>query len=348
LTGIAPDGRRGSAEAATLGRRQFATGALAAAGVFVAGCSGGMRLPASSALAPLRVAARPDVLEVGPVLLAAASDGGRLATVLPGGIPNLIEGQVTGALDRFPGTADAAAQAETQLLRLSVANPDLRIVMTITEGLYRVVARRSARISRVADLAGKRIGVFERTSAAFFLHRLLGRARLSDGDIVRVALRPSEMAQALIERRVDAIAIWEPESERAMREIGNDAITFADPAAYREFYNLNTTLAVLRDRRRRAALVEFMRALVGACRTASDRPDKVWPLVAASSGFAEDLVAAAWPHHRFPATLSPALLDTMVTEERWLAAQDGRAPRSRPELDRLIDRSLLSEAGIRI
>ncbi|ODP36378.1 hypothetical protein BFL28_06180 [Sphingomonas turrisvirgatae] len=298
-------------------------------------------------MAPLRVAARPDVLEVGPVLLAAAPGGGS-ASILPGGIPNLFEGQVAGALDRFPGAADAAAQAETQLLRLSVANPDLRIVMTVTEGLYRVVARRSAGISSVADLAGKRVGVFERTSAAFFLHRLLGKAGLNDGDIVRVALRPSEMAQALTERRIDAMAIWEPEGERAMRAIGQDAITFADPTAYREFYNLNTTTAVLGDATKRAALVAFMRALVGACRTAADRPEKIWPLLAASSGFAENLIAAAWPHHRFPASLSPALLDTMVAEERWLAVQDGRAPRSRPELDRLIDRSLLVEAGIRI
>ncbi|MFL9839635.1 ABC transporter substrate-binding protein [Sphingomonas sp. ST-64] len=295
----------------------------------------------------LRIAARPDVFEVGPILHASKALGANRIIVSGGGVPNLIAGPVAGAIDRFPGRADAAGQAETQLLRLSVANPELRIVMTVTEGIYRIVARRSAGIARIADLAGRRVGIFERTSAAFFLHRMLEQAGLGDADIVRIPLRPQDMAKAMVEQRVDAIAIWEPESERAVRVLGEDAVTFADPDVYREFYNLNTTTAVLADPARRAALVRYMRALAHACRISAERPAEIWPLVAASGGFPEDLVAAGWPHHRFPATLAPALLDTMVAEERWLAAQDGRTPRTRPELERLIDRSLLVEAGIR-
>jgi sulfonate transport system substrate-binding protein len=294
----------------------------------------------------LRVAARPDVIEVGPILHAAAQLGLARVRVAGGGIPNLFPNRVTGAIDGFPGIADAAGQAETQLLRLSVTKPDLRIVMTVAEGMYRIVARRSAGVTRVADLAGKRVGVFERTSASFFLHRMLGEAGLGDDDVVRVPLRPSEMAAALVDRRVDAIAIWEPESERASRVLGTDAATFSDPNLYREFYNLNTTRAVLADPQRRAALVDFVRALAWSCRTSVETPGAVWPLVAASSGFEPALVEASWRHHRFPATLDPALLDTMVVEERWLAAQDGRAPRPRAELARLIDCSVLAEAGI--
>ncbi|QDX27681.1 ABC transporter substrate-binding protein [Sphingomonas suaedae] len=328
-------------------RRALTGAALATGATLATGCASRPVAPHGVASGPLRIAARPDVLEVGPILHAAGAMGAGRVVVSGGGVPNLIDGPVAGAIDSFPGRADAAGQAETQLLRLSVANPDLRIVMTVTEGVYRIVARRSAGITRVADLAGKRVGIFERTSAAFFLHRMLDHVGLGDADIVRVALRPGDMAKAMIEQRVDAIAIWEPESERAVRALGADAVTFADPDVYREFYNLNTTAAALADPVRRAALVALMRALVLSCRISAERPGEVWPLVAASSGFPAELVAAGWPHHRFPATLAPALLDTMVAEERWLAAQDGRAPRTRPELDRLIDRTLLAEAGIR-
>ena len=328
--------------------RRAALGAgVGLGGAIAAACASGNARPTPGLAGPIRIAARPDVFEVGPILHAAQAMGQDRVIVSGGGVPNLIDGPVAGAIDRFPGRADAAGQAETQLLRLSVANPELRIVMTITEGVYRIVARRSAGIARVADLAGKRVGIFERTSAAFFLHQMLGHVGLGDTDIVRVPLRPQDMAKAMIERRVDAIAIWEPESERAVRALGADAVTFADPDVYREFYNLNTTAAVLADPVRRAALVTFMRALVRSCRVSVERPAELWPLVAASSGFSAELVAAGWSHHRFPATLAPALLDTMVGEERWLAAQDGRTPRTRPELDRLIDRSLLAEAGIR-
>jgi NitT/TauT family transport system substrate-binding protein len=321
------------------------SGLVAAAAVCVPRVTGNAAQPVKSG-EPLRIAARPDVIEVGPILHAAAEMGVECVRVAGGGIPNLFTDRVTGAMDGFPGLADAAGQAETQLLRLSVAKPDLRIVMTVTEGIYRIVARRSAGVARVADLAGKRVGVFEQTSAAFFLHRMLGQAGRADDDVVRVPLRPSEMVAALVDRRVDAIAIWEPESERASRVLGTDAATFSDPNLYREFYNLNTTSAVLADPQRRAALVDFVRALASSCRTSVETPGAVWPLVAASSGFEPALVKASWRHHRFPATLAPALLDTMVVEERWLAAQDGRAPRPRAELARLIDWSVLAEAGI--
>lgn len=328
-------------------RRAMTGAAMAAGGALAAGCVPSPAAARHPTTGPMRVAARPDVLEVGPILHAADAMGPLQIIVSGGGIPNLVDSPVAGAIDRFPGRADVAGQAETQLLRLSLAHPELRIVMTVTEGVYRIVARRSAGIVQVADLAGRRIGVFERTSAAFFLHRMLDHAGLGDSDVERVALRPQEMSKALIERRVDAIAIWEPESERAIRALGADVITFANPDVYREFYNLNTTTAVLADPARRASLVAFLRALVLSCRASVERPAEVWPLVAASSGFAAELVAAGWPHHRFPAALSPALLDTMVAEEFWLAAQDGRTPRTRPELARLIDRAPLAEAGIR-
>ena len=328
--------------AATTRRALLASG-LAAGLVLAGGCVAGPRsVRAERPL--LRIAARPDVLEAGPILHAAAAFGAGRVAMLPGGVPNLIEGAVPGALDRFEGGADAAGQSETQLLRLSVANPELRIVLTVTEGLYRIVGRRSAGIARLTDLKGKRIGTFVRTSAAFFVDRMLHSVGLTEADATIVALRPSEMAAALRDRQVDAIAMWEPESERALAAIGADAISFSDPRAYRELYNLNTTAAVLDDPKRRAALVAFVQVLARSCRISAEHPDRVWPLVARQSGFDPALVAASWPHHRFPAALPRDLLDVLTAEETWIAAQEGRAPRPRAALDRLIDPSLLAEA----
>ncbi len=56
-----------------------------------------------------------------------------------------------------PGEADIATNAETQALRQSVDHPNLRIILTVSEGFYRVVARRSAGMTKLADLKGKKI-----------------------------------------------------------------------------------------------------------------------------------------------------------------------------------------------
>ena len=241
------------------------------------------------------------------------------------------------------GYADVAGNAETQALRTSVDNPNLRIVFTVAEGLYRIVARRSAGIASLGDLKGKRIGTPPATSAGYYLNRMLASVALSEVDITLVALPPVGAASALIEAKVDAISIWEPESERAMIALGQDAVDFGDPNVYREIYNLNTTAGALADPVRRAGVVSFVRALIDAATVATRQPDLIWPLVAKTSGFDASLIADSWQHHRFPATLVPDLLDVMERQEIWLAAGANRSPRSRAQLAALIDSSVLTE-----
>lgn len=320
---------------------------LAMAAAALTGCRAGpVSMGETPERLPLRVVGRHDVMEAGPVLHAVRSSGASFAS---GGVDNLFkdDGAAAGSAGEFdhaPGGADIAAQAETQALRASVDHPDLRIILTVTEGLYEVVARRSAGIASAADLRGKRIGVFERTSAAYFLHGLLANAGLSEADITVVPLRPREMAPALADGQVDAVAIWEPESERSRAVLGKDAIGIRHPAGYRELYNLNVTAAALADPARRAAILAFVRHAMRASRIARDHPEKIWPLVSESSGYELDLVAASWRHHRFPGTLPPDMLDILAAEEEWLAAQAGRPPRSRAQLAKLIDPSVLEEA----
>jgi sulfonate transport system substrate-binding protein len=297
----------------------------------------------------LRVVGRPDVMEMGPIVYATEVLLPHETQLRPGGVPNLFKSDApeTQSIDRFdpfPGAADVAGQAETQALRISVANPDLRIVMTVTEGVYRIVGRRSAGIAALADLAGKRIGVFENTSSAYFLHCMLGSIDLSAADVVIVPLRSGEMTPAILAGEVDAIAIWEPESERAFAALGADAVQFQNPSIYRELFNLNTTVQALADSRKRAQIVRLVRALITAARQSETAPETIWPLVAARSGYPVDLVAASWPHHRFPAALPDDLLDVLVAQEKWLAAQAGRSARPREALAQLIDASVLAEA----
>src|SRR5437763_7385076 len=82
---------------------------------------------------PLRIAGNMTTIELAPVLLAANGVYRGQVTVVNGGIPNLMRGEV-----------DAATNAETQLLRQSMDDPSLRIIFTEAESFYRIVARRSA------------------------------------------------------------------------------------------------------------------------------------------------------------------------------------------------------------
>src|SRR5690606_10704625 len=97
----------------------------------------------------LAVYGNKQTFEIAPVLLASEEYYSGPSAVRMGSIANLVgDPPVRGFGEE--GEADLATNAETQALRYSVRHPNLRIVMTVTEGLYRVVARRSAGIESVA------------------------------------------------------------------------------------------------------------------------------------------------------------------------------------------------------
>jgi hypothetical protein len=130
--------------------------------------------------APFTVAMNTATIEGGPVYVADNGPLGAGFRVINGGVRNLVN-----------GGAHAATNAETQMLL--VPNPKIRILMTLAEGLYRVVAKRSAGIATVADLRGKRITVPPETSAHYFLVRTLVAAGLAESDVNLVNLPRGQM-----------------------------------------------------------------------------------------------------------------------------------------------------------
>jgi NitT/TauT family transport system substrate-binding protein len=292
---------------------------------------------------PIAVYGNRTTIELAPVLLAAELHYPGTATVKMGGVNNLT-GDPGAPGYASEGKADVATNAETQLLRFSVKNPNLRIVMTVTEGLYRIVARRSAGIATIADLKGKRIATIPPTSSGYFTELMLRKAGLTIADVTPVAMALPDMPKALAEGRVDAISIWEPEVENGAQLIGDDAIEFSGKGVYRELFNLNTTAEALADPVRRAKIVAFVRAIRKAAAELRKDPAQAQALVAQASGYAPDVVAHSWPHHAYIADMPADMLDVLVDEEEWLAAQDKRPARPRAELAMLIDHSVLAEA----
>jgi sulfonate transport system substrate-binding protein len=219
--------------------------------------------------------------------------------------------------------------------------------LTVAECSYRVIARRSRGINSPADLRAKTIGTTRHTSAHYYLVQLAAKAGIREADLKVIDLPQAEMPAALERGAVDALSIWEPIAEAAAARLGPDAVIFQDGALFRERFNLNTTTEVLDDRRRRAELVDFIRALIAAAAHTRDAPTQVWPLLASKISLSEATIAHLWPQFRFPASLPEDLPQLAIAEERWLAASQKRAARSAEVIRDLIDGSVLAEAMAR-
>ncbi|MEQ1772561.1 MAG: ABC transporter substrate-binding protein [Burkholderiales bacterium] len=298
----------------------------------------------------LRIYGNLSLLEMAPVLLAAHKVYAGKTVIEHGGVMSLWgKASDLPSLDAA-GQSDIAANSETQVLRSSFANPDLRMIFTLAECPYRIVCRRSAGIARLADLRGKRIGTMPKSSGAYFLDRMLRTVGLSEQDVTAVPFMAktqaplSLMPHALRNGDIDAVAVWEPQSQKAKLAIGPDAIEFCDPAVYRELFNLCTTQAKLDDPVIRQKIVAFVRALIVATEQLQRDPQEASLLVAQAAELDIESVRNSWPYLNYPGTLSPDLLDVLLPADIWVAKETGRAPRTRGELSKLIDGSVLREA----
>jgi NitT/TauT family transport system substrate-binding protein len=102
---------------------------------------------------------------------------------------------------------------------------------------------------------------------------------------------------------------------------------------YRERFNLNTTATILADPTKRAALADFLRAIIRTSLTVREHPEEVQPVIAAKLGLPDQIVAATWGLFRFPASIPDDLLESMVEQEPWMANQ-GAPAREANRIDR--------------
>ena len=298
----------------------------------------------------LRIYGNLSLLEMAPVLLAAEQIYPGKTTIEHGSVMALWGKTSDLASLNSAGQADVATNSETQALRASVDNPDLRFIFTVAECPYRIVARRSAGISRLADLRGKRVATQLQSSAAYFLDSMLRTAGLTAEDVISVPFMAhtetplSLVPEALRAGTIDAVALWEPQPQRAKVALGADAIEFYDPVVYTEKFNLCTTRANLDNPALRKRIVAFVRALITAAQRLKDDPQAGWRLVAKTAKLDIDTVSSTWPRFNYPGTLATDLLDVFERQEVWIAKIQGRAPRTREALSNLIDASVLREA----
>ncbi len=308
---------------------------------------------AASSAQPLRIYGNLSLLEIAPVLLARERFFHAPSTFDHGSVMALWgQGSDLASLTSI-GQADVALNSETQALRATVAHPDMRFIFTVCDYPYRIIARRSAGIAQLSDLAGKRVGTQLESSAEYFLDVMLDSVGVARDAVTRVPFMAhtdspvSDLPQALASGRIDAMALWEPQNERSKFAVGDDAIEFYDPAIYSEKFNLCATQASLDDPAMRARIVAFVRALIDATMHLRVDPQAGWHLVAKTAGLDLDTVRRSWPYVTYPGTLVTDLLDVFERQEPWIAKTQNRATRSRAELATLIDTSIVREARIR-
>lgn len=282
-------------------------------------------------------------------------------TPQPYAIKNFYKGQasiISGGVASLPSdkTVDLGANAEFQGLIQYGTHKNIRMIYTIVDVPYRIVANKAAGINTLADLKGKRIGTFPGTSATYFVSKLLNSAGVKDSEYAVVSgnvcmkspCGAGTLPAQIQAKTIDAFGIWEPAPELGGQVLGDDAVFFQNATVFREIYSLFTTTEKLNDPSSRKAIVEFIRAMDQAIDTFKNAPEKVYQVVAQTMGMDAATVQAVWPVHKWAGTLGvdmdSNLIDYMVDEDVYVASQNGRQPMTKDVIAQFVDTSVIADA----
>jgi ABC-type nitrate/sulfonate/bicarbonate transport system substrate-binding protein len=259
---------------------------------------------------------------------------------------------------------DLYAGAEVHVLHDAPQHPDLRVLATVVQFSYRIVADKRKNITKPSDLRGKRIGVVGNVTSEYFAYRYLRDvAGLNESEYTLVkagALCYSlpcgngTYPQMLVTGQLDAFTAFEPTTTVGGMALGEEnAIFFRDDSLYRKLNVLYTTQAKLDNSTSRAEIVGFLRALGKTHEVFTKEPEKIWPRVAkitatnnTTNPATEEIMRTFWPLTKWDRELPVDMVDLMVEEDKWVAMDENlpREPMSREKIQSLIDDGPLKEA----
>ena len=300
----------------------------------------------------ITVAARQMLLEATPLVIAMQDYyKNDTKSAFINGLPDLWENP----------TVDLDGGAEVHVLHDAPGHPDLRIITTVAEVYYRIVANKKSNIRTMADLKGKRIGVIGNSTSEYFAYRYLREVvGLQDSEYTLVSrtganglcyIEPCKngtFPYMLQHGEVDAVTAYEPTTELAIRAIGEDnAVVFQNNSLYRELSVLYTTKAKLDDPASRKEIVKFLRALNKVQKVFANEPSKIWPRVSSiTTNVSTEVLEKIWPFTKWSGGLPDDMVDILVEEDKWTARDVTlkRGPMSRATLAAHLDPSPLKEA----
>jgi aliphatic sulfonates family ABC transporter substrate-binding protein len=142
---------------------------------------------------------------------------------------------------------------------------DWAMIGISTESAYSegIVTRKEGGINTIADLRGKRIGVFKGSTAHYGLTMMLRQIGIHPDKVTLLHMSPAEQVAALKNREIDAAMVWEPWVQRMVHEAKARIIaTEGDWGIYTNVTGYAARRDWLRDNRETA--VRFLRALLTA------------------------------------------------------------------------------------
>ena len=213
--------------------------------------------------------------------------------------------------------SDFAAVAETPFMFNVLKGEKIFIIANIeaTSTNNAVVARKDAGITTAADLKGKRIGYTAGTTSDFFLDSLLTANGMTRKEIRPINLKPEEMQEAILSKKVDAVCTWNYPLTQIKHLLGTNGAILFDKEIYTETYNVAAQQRFVQNHPE--TVKRFLRALIKSEKFVATNPDEAQTIMSAATKVDKNIIKEVWDTFSNHVVLEQSLLITLEDETRW-------------------------------
>ncbi|MBW2042745.1 MAG: NrtA/SsuA/CpmA family ABC transporter substrate-binding protein [Deltaproteobacteria bacterium] len=217
----------------------------------------------------------------------------------------------------FAGEVDLSTVADMPIVLNSFKRHDFCLLTSFTQSfqMVKIITRKDAGIKKGDDLRGKKVGANPGTSSHFFLAVFLLHNGLEMNDIKMVPIKTVDLPDALKNNQVDAISVWKPYDQKAIRLLENNALELPSSEIYRTTFSF----AAMKDfvEPHLETMKRFLRAIDRAVTFAIKNRQKAQGIIAASFNLDENRVSGIWNDFAFRLTLDQSLLISWDEIARW-------------------------------
>jgi ABC-type nitrate/sulfonate/bicarbonate transport system substrate-binding protein len=217
----------------------------------------------------------------------------------------------------IPGEVDVAISADIPIMLQAFRDKQLRILtaLGVTSDVNVIVARRDKEISVPTDLAGKRIATQKSSAVHYFLHLFLRKHAISEQQVTSSFMRAEQLPKALVDGAIDAFSMREPYIGKAIKQLGDNAVTFSAPGIYPQTDMVVTHLQFIQNNPQ--VIKRLVQALLTAERFANNKPEQAADILAKHLGANRKLITELWPKLDLSVTLHQPLVLLLESQARW-------------------------------
>lgn len=215
------------------------------------------------------------------------------------------------------GNMDMVTVAQTPVMFNSFNRNDYEIIAGMVSSYkdVNILARKDKGISKPEDLKGKKIGATKGSTGHFFLGLFLVYNGLKLSDVEISDFKATELAQALIDGKVDAISTWEPHIYNAKKQLGEKAIILSDKDIFREDFYFVPNKDFLE--KNPEAIERFLKAIKKAEEFIKNDKEKAINITAERLKIDKEFVTSVCGGFNFHLFLDQSVLLVLEEEARW-------------------------------